>query len=64
MARKVLKYKKNMTLEPMNPYERRVIHASLQDFSGVTTYSTGTEPNRRVVVALSHSVNRREKGHN
>ena len=40
-----------MTLEPMNPYERRIIHAALQDFNGVTTYSTGTEPNRRVVIA-------------
>lgn len=52
MAGKVLKYRKNMTLEPMNPYERRIIHAALQDYNGVTTYSTGTEPNRRVVVAL------------
>ena len=52
MAGKVLKYHKNMTLEPMNPYERRIIHATLQDYKGVTTYSTGTEPNRRVVVAL------------
>ena len=40
-----------MTLEPMNPYERRIIHAALQDFNGVTTYSTGTEPSRRVVIA-------------
>lgn len=48
MAGKVLKYRKNMTLEPMNPYERRIIHATLQDYKGVTTYSTGTEPNRRV----------------
>jgi spoIIIJ-associated protein len=52
MAGKVLKYHKNMTLEPMNPYERRIIHAALQDYKGVTTYSTGSEPNRRVVVAL------------
>ena len=52
MAGKVLKYRKNMTLEPMNPYERRIIHSTLQDYKGVTTYSTGTEPNRRVVVAL------------
>lgn len=35
----------------MNPYERRIIHAALQDFRGVTTYSTGTEPGRRVVIA-------------
>lgn len=53
MAAKVLKYHKNMTLEPMNPYERRIIHAALQDYKGVTTYSTGSEPNRRIVVALA-----------
>lgn len=52
MANKVLKYHKNMTLEPMNPYERRIIHATLQNVRGVTTYSTGTEPGRRVVIAL------------
>lgn len=52
MANKVLKYHKNMTLEPMNPYERRIIHSTLQDVRGVTTYSTGTEPGRRVVIAL------------
>ena len=51
MAIKVSKYHKAMTLEPMNPYERRIIHAALQDFRGVTTYSTGTEPGRRVVIA-------------
>lgn len=50
-AAKVVKYRRNMTLEPMNAYERHVIHTALQDFDGVTTYSTGTEPNRRVVVA-------------
>ncbi|MBO4418225.1 MAG: Jag N-terminal domain-containing protein [Oscillospiraceae bacterium] len=51
MAAKVVKYRRNMTLEPMNAYERHVIHATLQDVPNVTTYSTGTEPNRRVVVA-------------
>ena len=51
MAMKVVKAHRSMTLEPMNPYERRIIHAALQDFNGVTTYSTGTEPNRRVVIA-------------
>lgn len=53
IAGKVMKYKKNMTLEPMNPYERRIIHAALQDYKGITTYSTGSEPNRRVVVAIA-----------
>ena len=37
----------------MNAYERHVIHTALQDFRGVTTYSVGTEPNRRLVVAYS-----------
>jgi spoIIIJ-associated protein len=51
VAGKVVKYHRNVTLEPMNAYERHVIHTALQDYEGVTTYSTGTEPNRRVVVA-------------
>lgn len=51
VAAKVVKYRRNITLEPMNAYERHVIHAALQDKEGVTTYSIGTEPNRRVVVA-------------
>ena len=50
-AEKVVKYRKNKMLEPMNAYERHVIHTALQDYPNVTTYSTGTEPNRRVVVA-------------
>lgn len=49
-AAKVIKYRRNMALEPMNAYERHVIHEALQDWDGVTTASTGTEPNRRVVV--------------
>ena len=40
-----------MTLEPMNSYERHVIHTALQNYEGVTTSSTGVEPNRRVVVS-------------
>ena len=53
VAGKVVKYRKNMTLEPMNAYERHVIHAALQDVAKVTTYSTGVEPNRRTVVVYS-----------
>ena len=53
VAGKVVKYRKNMTLEPMNAYERHVIHAALQDYPNVTTYSTGVEPNRRTVVAYA-----------
>ena len=53
VAGKVVKYRKNMALEPMNAYERHVIHAALQDYPNVTTYSTGVEPNRRTVVAYA-----------
>ena len=53
VAGKVVKYRKNMTLEPMNAYERHVIHAALQDVAKVTTYSPGVEPNRRTVVVYS-----------
>ena len=50
MAAKAIKYKRSMALEPMNSYERHVIHTALQDYEGVSTSSTGVEPNRRVVV--------------
>lgn len=50
-AAKALKYKKPVALDPMNPQERRIIHACLQDYEGVTTYSIGTEPNRKVVIS-------------
>ncbi len=53
VALKVVKYRRNITLEPMNAYERHVIHETLQDTPDVITYSTGTEPNRRTVVAYS-----------
>lgn len=55
MASKVVKYKRSMALEPMNSYERHVIHTALQDYEGVSTSSTGTEPNRRVVVSYEKS---------
>lgn len=51
MAAKVIKYKRSMALEPMNSYERHIIHTALQNYEGVSTSSTGTEPNRRVVVS-------------
>ena len=51
-AAKVVKYRRSRTLEPMNAYERHVIHTALQDFPGVNTYSTGVDPNRRVVIAF------------
>ncbi len=49
-AQQVLKNRRRTTLEPMNAYERHVIHASLQEMDNITTHSTGTEPNRRVVI--------------
>ncbi len=52
LAEKVVKYKKPVTLEPMNPYERRIIHSSLQGHRSVETFSTGEEPKRKVVIAL------------
>lgn len=55
-AGKAMKYRRNMMLEPMNAYERHVIHAALQDYnSAISTYSTGTEPNRRIVIAYNRS---------
>ena len=52
MADKVLKYKKSVMLEPMNPYERRIIHSEIQNISGVSTNSIGSENNRKVVIYL------------
>ena len=49
-AQQVLKMRRRTTLEPMNAYERHVIHAALQDMDNITTHSTGVEPNRRVVI--------------
>ncbi len=55
VAAKVVKYRKNVTLEPMNAYERHVIHTALQDAKDISTFSIGTEPNRRVVVAYDRN---------
>ncbi len=52
MADKVLKYKKSVMLEPMNPYERRIIHSEVQLIEGVSTNSIGSENNRKVVLYL------------
>ena len=52
MADKVLKYKKSVMLEPMNPYERRIIHSEIQNIEGVSTNSIGSDGNRKVVVYL------------
>ena len=52
MADKVLKYKKSVMLEPMNPYERRIIHSEIQGIAGVSTNSIGSENNRKIVIYL------------
>lgn len=49
-ADKVVRFRRNIALEPMTPYERRIVHACLQDFRGVTTSSTGADEDRRVVI--------------
>ena len=56
MAAKVLKYHKKVTLEPMSPYERRIIHSEVQGIKGVTTYSIGADNNRKVVICLEGDV--------
>ena len=55
MAAKAIKYKRSMALEPMNSYERHVIHTALQNYEGVSTSSIGVEPNRRVVVSYDRA---------
>ena len=57
-AEKAVRFRRNVTLEPMNAYERHVIHTALQDYPDVSTYSIGTEPNRRTVVAYAPGENR------
>ena len=61
MAAKVIKYKRSMVLEPMNSYERHVIHTALQNYEGVSTSSTGVEPNRRVVVTYEKTQTKSNK---
>ena len=51
MANRAVKTGRRVSMEPMNPYERRILHATLQDHPYVTTHSEGDEPNRRVVIA-------------
>jgi Predicted RNA-binding protein len=51
LAEKVVRYRRDITLESMNPYERRIIHATLQNYRNVKTYSIGEEPSRKVVIA-------------
>lgn len=55
-CQKVLKYGRNVTFEPMNPYERRIIHTTVQEIEGVISYSVGTDAERRVVISLAEGV--------
>ncbi|MBR6593857.1 MAG: protein jag [Clostridia bacterium] len=52
IAEKVLRTRRNFTLEPMNPYERRIIHSEIQNIEGVTTYSVGQDAERKIVISL------------
>ncbi|OQB13254.1 MAG: R3H domain protein [Firmicutes bacterium ADurb.Bin193] len=51
MADKAVRYRRDMIFEPMNPYERRIIHSALQEYGSVTTRSIGEEPNRKIIVS-------------
>lgn len=62
MAKKVLKTGRPAALEPMNPYERRIIHAVITDIDGVFSKSTGEEPNRKVVIKPSGRPNGSSRG--
>ena len=55
-SEKVLKYGRSVTFEPMNPYERRIIHTAVQEIEGVTSYSVGADAGRRVVISLEEGV--------
>ncbi len=52
VSERVLKTRRNFTLEPMNAYERRIIHSEVQTIAGVTTYSIGQDSNRKIVIAI------------
>ena len=55
-ARKVLKYGRNVALEPMSAYERRIIHTAVQGIEGVTSHSVGSDMNRKVIISLEEGV--------
>ncbi len=60
MAAKAKKYNRSVVLEPMNPYERRIIHSEIQNIEGVSTNSVGTDSNRKVVIYLTDKKNKEE----
>ena len=57
MAQKVMYSRRAIKLDPMNPYERRIVHFALQDNTKITSFSEGEEPNRRIVLALKKNGN-------
>ena len=63
-AMKAVKYKRNIVLEPMNPFERRIIHSEIQDIENVSTHSVGSDENRKIVVCYegADKVQRRRNG--
>ena len=61
MAEKVLRYKKSVMLEPMSPYERRIIHSEVQNIEGVATNSIGSDNNRKVVMYLDDGSKKKNK---
>jgi spoIIIJ-associated protein jag len=63
MAQKVISRRRSIKLDPMNPYERRIIHSALQENDKITTFSEGEDPNRRIVLALKRGVSNLKKRH-
>lgn len=61
MAQKVISRRRSIKLDPMNPYERRIIHSALQENDKITTFSEGEDPNRRIVLALKRGVSNIKK---
>ena len=55
LAKKVIRTRKEIVLEPMKPYERRIIHTALQNYNKVKTHSIGEEPNRKLVVSFKYN---------
>ena len=63
MAAKAQKYKRNVLLEPMNPYERRIIHSEIQGFENVSTHSVGSDENRKIVITYEGEDKVERRGH-
>lgn len=61
LAKKVIRTRKEIVLEPMKPYERRIIHTALQNYNKVKTHSVGEEPNRKLVVSFKYPPKKTEE---